>query len=293
MQFCTHCLTVLQTHAPHTHRPESSSGATSHSRGSHGVSMTPADAFVHACGCGQAAVVRRLLAAGTSSTAVHVDVVDAEGWTGLLRSIQAGYTQVSLLLLLEFGAHPEIRTPSGCSALLWAARWGRIDVVKALLSRGANSYARDEMVLHLSPTFAACTSHTVCHHTLQGSTALHHAASNGHMEVAEYLVAQGFRPSTCNHVCKAARHHTQRVQLIKWWCHLLHGVLTGRENCIRHCLRLGHDQCGLHAARYGHNWMRRNAVWLHFSNVPALLNHPTPHVMQMPWTASSLQLVTH
>lgn len=205
MQLCTHCLTVLQTHAPHTHRPESSSGATSHSRGSHGVSMTPADAFVHACGCGQAAVVRRLLAAGTSSTAVHVDVVDAEGWTGLLRSIQAGYTQVSLLLLLEFGAHPEIRTPSGCSALLWAARWGRIDVVKALLSRGANSYARDEMVTDLPSFPYFCYVHVspcLPQHSLQGSTALHHAASNGHMEVAEYLVAQGFRPSTCNHVCK-------------------------------------------------------------------------------------------
>ena len=157
-QSCTtYAVLYTQSHVLHTHhgthRPESSSGATSHSRGSHGVSMTPADAFVHACGCGQAAVVRRLLAAGTSSTAVHVDVVDAEGWTGLLRSIQAGYTQVSLLLLLEFGAHPEIRTPSGCSALLWAARWGRIDVVKALLSRGANSYARDEMVGDRSAIF--------------------------------------------------------------------------------------------------------------------------------------------
>lgn len=66
------------------------------------------------------------------------------------------------------------RGPDGSTALQWAARYGRDEVVELLLSRGA--FASDE---------AKQPGH------LKGITALHDAAAGGYVRVAELLLHRG------------------------------------------------------------------------------------------------------
>ncbi|MCY1516657.1 Ankyrin repeats (many copies) [compost metagenome] len=46
-------------------------------------------------------------------------------------------------LLLEFGADVEGATPDGKTALMMAAMFNRVEVIRLLIERGANPNARD------------------------------------------------------------------------------------------------------------------------------------------------------
>jgi ankyrin repeat protein len=96
----------------------------------------------------------------------------------------------------------------GQTALHLAATWGHENVVKFLLSKGANANARD--ICGMTPLIRAClegrlgAARVLAHHMgvqgLQdrdqdGGTALHSAAREQHEEVIRFLLLSGADPS--------------------------------------------------------------------------------------------------
>lgn len=75
-------------------------------------------------------------------------------------------------ILLTNGANMDSDQESRRTALNWAARDGRVDVVELLLKGGADADLRDGILVH-------------------GATSLHLAASNGHESVIRLLLANG------------------------------------------------------------------------------------------------------
>ena len=111
----------------------------------------------------------------------HCDVVKAllvkgaaiNGSRALIAASLAGSLEI-VELLLTHGADPNIQTHhDGYTALHWAARCGRPDIVIALLNKGA-SLNKDG---------------------LYGDTALDLAACNGHTDTVEALLARGAGPA--------------------------------------------------------------------------------------------------
>ena len=72
--------------------------------------------------------------------------------------------------LLKAGADPNTALPDGETALMTAARTGKVDAVKFLLAHGANVNAKE---------------------TVRGQTALMWAAAEGNADVIRLLVASG------------------------------------------------------------------------------------------------------
>ena len=73
-------------------------------------------------------------------------------------------------LLLKAGADPNTALPGGETALMTAARTGKVDAVKALLAHGADVNAKESR---------------------RGQTALMWAAAEGNVEVVEALLKAG------------------------------------------------------------------------------------------------------
>lgn len=104
-----------------------------------------------------------------------VDLLIAEGAKRdiFVASSLGWIDEVSKLLMTD----PQLataRAPDGQTALHWAAKYGRDEVVELLLSRGASASAEAERPGHM-----------------KGITALHDAAAGGHVRVAELLLKRG------------------------------------------------------------------------------------------------------
>jgi ankyrin repeat protein len=82
----------------------------------------------------------------------------------------------------ELGCEPH----SGLSPLHWATHAGLLDVVRALLERGAN------------PNLKLSKDEALWRRYLKGATALHIAAERGHAELVQALLAAGAAPSTAS-----------------------------------------------------------------------------------------------
>jgi ankyrin repeat protein len=108
-------------------------------------------------------------------------------------------------LLLKAGADPNTTLPGGETALMTAARTGRMEAVNALLARGADIHAKEKK---------------------QGQTALMWAAAEGHAEVVAALV-------------KAGADFQTRVS--SGFTPLLFAVREGRLGVVKALLKAGAD----------------------------------------------------
>ena len=107
-----------------------------------------------------AEIVRLLLDKGAK-----VNVKDDAGWTPLIMASMTGFVK-TVNILIEHKADMEARDLlKGEAPLSWAAEMGHVEVVKALLVKGADPGAKDKA----------------------GQTALDHAKKNEHSKVVEVL----------------------------------------------------------------------------------------------------------
>lgn len=144
---------------------------------------------------GNADIVKQLLASGADS-----DARDLAGETRLMSAARGGSPQV-IRLLLEAGAKLEDTDPTyGQTALIFAARAGHVDAVRELIAGGANVMARTRVGpvppsrpiggtkgkgVEKSPERGARPA------IPGGKTALHYAARDGHVALAQVLLDAG------------------------------------------------------------------------------------------------------
>ena len=116
----------------------------------------------------------------------------------LMSDVDDGNTKAVLTQLKEVGVNTQL-SPLGTRPLILAAGHGHMDLVKALLKRGADVNAED----------------------ITGWTPLHAAAYNGHVEIAQLLLDWGAVPSTSNWYTPTPltvaerQHHAAVVDLLK------------------------------------------------------------------------------
>jgi len=91
---------------------------------------------------------------------------NSDGMTGLMMSAQAGYREVSWLLIHANKEDLEIGNPNNSTALMFAAHYGKASIVAMLLEAGAN----------------------VNHANANGHTALISAAANGFKNTTDQLL---------------------------------------------------------------------------------------------------------
>jgi len=103
-----------------------------------GCGLEPDTPLIRAARNGDLEVLRALLAAGADP-----DLADAAGnrWTPLKHAVHKGQAGATLLLL-EAGADADRHGDDGVTALIMAAAYGNVDIVRMLLERGADPRAR-------------------------------------------------------------------------------------------------------------------------------------------------------
>lgn len=157
-----------------------------------------------ACTTSSLPTIRAILDA-TPSRSFDPDVQDLSGWTPLMISSSlkddAGLPAVELLLARD--ADVKIASNNGGTALHFATSKGNVDVVKKLLEAGASARMKDkrgQLPLHRA---AAAGNLPLARLLLDkgkspldttdadGSTALHHAISEGNGDVAVELLKRG------------------------------------------------------------------------------------------------------
>lgn len=102
----------------------------------------------------------------------QLDEVDVTGLSALHSAVIRGY-ETPVKLLLENGANPEIRNNRSFTPLMFAAHSGNSTMTRLLIEGGANI-------------------ESMC----ESSTALHHAAAMGHIDVVNILVEMGCNTGT-------------------------------------------------------------------------------------------------
>jgi ankyrin repeat protein len=82
------------------------------------------------------------------------------GWTALMYASRLGRTDVVRLLLLDHGTDPNLQTRAGWTAMNWASYGGYIDVVRLLLlDHGADPNLQNDYV-QTALMFASKKGHT-------------------------------------------------------------------------------------------------------------------------------------
>ena len=117
-------------------------------------------ALMAAAGAGNAALLRRLIALETK----NVNAASPSGWTALMYAAFGGHLEAAQALL-GAGALPDAANTDGARALMLAAWQGHENVVRLLLRSGARIDAADH----------------------RGATALHYARQQGHGSIANLL----------------------------------------------------------------------------------------------------------
>lgn len=101
----------------------------------------------------------------TGTSPIPVDAGDSSGWTALHYAADKGFDDLVVLLIEEGGAAANSKDEMKRTPLHLAANAGRVEAVKALLSRGAAKGLK----------------------TVVGWTALKYAEEGGHTEIAALL----------------------------------------------------------------------------------------------------------
>ncbi len=139
-------------------------------------------------------VVAKLLNAGA-----RINDVNANGGTALMYAAIRG-DKATLMLLVEHGANVNAAAKFGWTALMVAAAKGHADIVPILIEHGAKVNVRD--IYQWTPlmrsafsgyyqSVAALLNHDQTDVNAQdenGATALHHAATNGFVDIVELLL---------------------------------------------------------------------------------------------------------
>lgn len=134
-----------------------------------------------------------------------VDAVDSSGWTSLMiaSSLPSDGGLATIDLLLARDADVKIQSNNGGTALHFATSKQNVDVVKKLLSSGASARVKDkrgQLPLHraaavgnmpLVKLLLSTGKSPVDATDMDGMSALHHAISEGHGDVAVELMKQG------------------------------------------------------------------------------------------------------
>lgn len=133
------------------------------------------------------------------------DTTDSSGWTPLMiaASLPSDGGLATIDLLLARDAEVKIQSNNGGTALHFATSKQNVDVVKKLLNSGASARVKDkrgQLPLHraaavgnmpLVKLLLSTGKSPVDATDMDGSTALHHAISEGHGDVAVELMKQG------------------------------------------------------------------------------------------------------
>ncbi|WKX90326.1 hypothetical protein Q1695_009287 [Nippostrongylus brasiliensis] len=136
-----------------------------------------------ACTNGQYEVVRRLLEPGNDHVLVNQSTKD----TILHASVSSQNVEVLQLVLKTFPALVSNSNCDGCTCLHWAAESGSTEIVKCLLEFDyPNKYVKDVDLLSYPPYRSAID---VNHGDNECRTALYRAASKGHIDVLQYMLA--------------------------------------------------------------------------------------------------------
>lgn len=117
-------------------------------------------ALMAAAGTGKAALVQRLIALDTK----NINAASPSGWTALMYAALGGHLDAAQALL-GAGALPDAANADGARALMLAAWQGHEGIVRLLLQAGARIDAADR----------------------RGATALHYARQQGHDRIAALL----------------------------------------------------------------------------------------------------------
>ena len=142
----------------------------------------------------------------SSSKSFDPDAQDASGWTCLMISSSlpsnAGLETIDFLFTKE--ADPKTVTNTGATALHFAASKGNLEVCRTLLKHGAGARAKDkrgQLPLHRAAAVGsvpivkllldAAAKSPINGSDMYGMTALHHAISEGHGDVAVELLKRG------------------------------------------------------------------------------------------------------
>lgn len=130
--------------------------------------------------------------------------VGKEGWTMLMRASHLNNPVDSIKHLVAAGAKINKRKKDGGSAILYAAEWGKVGAVKALLVEGANVNFASKVKkdVAVGPQGQKATS--------GGNTALHAATWSGNAEMVRVLVEGG-----ADITLKNADGETARVVAVK------------------------------------------------------------------------------
>ena len=156
--------------------------------------VTSHNAFQYACAFG----LERVICSMLESEDIDVDAASHNGTTALIRAASAGHTDL-VKLLMSRGADPTKANWYG-SALHCAAEAGRCESIRFLLSSGMNVDLRDDF----------------------GRTPLHCATDQRHMLATELLLDMGADPNTRDHAGIMVVHD---------------GAQTGDERLMRRLLR--------------------------------------------------------
>ncbi|KAK0398735.1 hypothetical protein QR680_002730 [Steinernema hermaphroditum] len=151
-----------------------------------------------------------------------------------LRDAPSEVCQQILEELLKAGANTNARDIDSRTPILWAAIHGNKDAMNSIIEAGGNKLAvdRDQLgVLHCAANYGHAhiieylldnTDRDIVHwKDKNGNTPLFYAASNGHLECANLLLANEANPNeqdkrlrTPSH-CAAAKGHLKILQLLK------------------------------------------------------------------------------
>ena len=183
-------------------------GANVRGRDVHG-----ATALMKAARLGNADLVEVLLEyieQDTNSIASQViDLLDYKQQSALSLCSKQGHAACADLLL-QHGASADLVVADGSTALLLAATEGHVEIVRQLLNAGASAKVTDveeETALMKAaaeghePVVNVLIEHdprSIGHHNHENFTALHYAASVGHLDVVEALLSKGADPRTAD-----------------------------------------------------------------------------------------------
>jgi ankyrin repeat protein len=161
----------------------------------------------YAARAGQKSMVKYLLGEGAQLKGDR-----GHDWTALIEASARGHLGVVQMLVEHMGGQGlEERDRMGNTALYHAARWGHKEVVGFLLSQGAQTTKPDlwgrtalicaSMKGHLGVVQALLQhmeGQRLDERDMDGSTALYHAAFNGHELVVGFLLSQGAQANSSN-----------------------------------------------------------------------------------------------
>ncbi len=134
-----------------------------------------------------------------------IDLLDYKQQSALSLCSKQGHVACADLLL-QHGASTDLVVADGNTALLLAATEGHVDIVRKLLNAGASAKVTDveeETALMKAaaeghdPVVNVLIEHdprSIGHHNRENFTALHYAASVGHLSVVEALLSKGADP---------------------------------------------------------------------------------------------------